>query len=340
MNQSRNPLNDWVVDRAGIRTIGQDLQRPECILAERDGTLWSADARGGVMRILPDGTQELIAQAGHKGVDIGNPSSLILGNATLPNGLAINRNGEFLIANFGTDAIELMQRDGRSRTLHTHIDGLPLGKTNFVLCDSRDRVWFTVTTRLVPWTRSINEKAPDGYVGLIDERGIRIVADGFIGTNEIRFDANEQWLYVVESNARHISRLRLGPDGTLTDREVFGPADLRGTPDGFAFDAHGNLWITIVQTDRLIALTPEGDVLTLLDDCDPVQRDIYNQHFYAGTMTPEVMAATQGTIAPWMASVTFGGPDLRTVYLGSLRGTTIPYFRSPVAGLPLAHWHR
>src|SRR5579871_4922647 len=100
MNQSSNPLRDWVVDRAGIRTIGQDLQRPECILAERDGTLWSADARGGVMRILPDGTQKLIAQAGHKGVDVNNPDSLILGNATLPNGLAINRNGEFLIANF------------------------------------------------------------------------------------------------------------------------------------------------------------------------------------------------------------------------------------------------
>lgn len=340
MSRASNPLSGWSVDRAGIRTIGRDLQRPECILAERDGTLWSADARGGVMRIRPDGTQELVAQTGHKGVDAGNPTSLILGNGTLPNGVAINRDGDFVIANFGTDAIELMQRDGRSRTLYTHIDGLPLGKTNFVLCDSLNRTWFTVTTRLVPWTRSINEKAPDGYVGLIDERGIRIVADGFVGTNEIRFDANEEWLYVVESNARHISRLRLRPDGTLTDREIFGPADLRGTPDGFAFDTYGNLWITIVQTDRLIALTPEGDVLTLLDDCDPVLREIYDRHFYAGTMTPEVMAATQGTIAPWMASLTFGGPDLRTVYLGSLRGTTIPYFRSPVAGLPLAHWSR
>ena len=39
-----------------------------------------------------------------------------------------------------------------------------------------------------------------------------------------------------------------------------------------------------------------------------------------------------------MASVTFGGPDLRTVYLGSLMGTTIPCFRSPVPGLPLPHW--
>src|ERR1700738_5258631 len=184
----------------------------------------------------------------------------------------MTRSGDFLIANFGTDAIELMHRDGKSRTLYTHIDGQPLGKTNFVLCDSRGRIWFTVTTgrvpgttRLVPWTRSISEKPPDGYVGLIDERGIRIVAEGFVGTNEIRFDAREEWLYVVESNARRISRWRAHPDGTLSGRETFGPSDLRGTPDGFAFDAYGNLWITIVQTDRLIALTPEGEVVTLLD---------------------------------------------------------------------------
>ena len=338
MNAGANPLIGWSVDRAAIRTIGTDLQRPECILAERDGTLWSADARGGVMRIRPDGGQELIAQVTHRGVDANDPASLILGGRTLPNGIALNRDGDFLIANFGTDAIELMHRDGRSRTLYTDIDGQPLGKANFVLCDSRDRIWFTVTTRLVPWTRSINEKAPDGYVGLIDAGGIRIVADGFIGTNEIRFDAGEEWLYVVESNARHISRLRVRPDGSLFGREIFGPSDLRGTPDGFAFDAFGNLWITIVQTDRLIALTPQGEVLTLLDDSDPVQNRIYDEHFYAGTMTPEIMAATGGHIAPWMASITFGGSDLRTVYLGSLRGTTIPYFRAPVAGLPLAHW--
>ena len=44
-------------------------------------------------------------------------------------------------------------------------------------------------------------------------------------------------------------------------------------------------------------------------------------------------------LAPWMASLTFGGPDLQTVYLGSLRGTTLPSFHSPVAGLPQIHWN-
>jgi hypothetical protein len=40
-----------------------------------------------------------------------------------------------------------------------------------------------------------------------------------------------------------------------------------------------------------------------------------------------------------MASVTFGGPDLTTVYIGSLKGDRIPCFRSPVPGLPMVHWN-
>jgi gluconolactonase len=333
-----NPLAGWTVDRAEIRTVGRDLQRPECILAEPDGTLWSADARGGVMRIDPDGTQTLVAQVVDTRFAESDSVERYTMQGTLPNGLAFTPDGDFVIANFGTNAIELMTRSGESRTLYTGIDGEPLGKTNFVLTDSRGRLWFTVTTRLQPWTRSINEHAPDGYVGLIDESGIRVVADGFVGTNEIRFDADEEWLYVVESNARRISRLRALPDGELRDRDIYGPSDLGGVPDGFAFDVAGNLWITFVNADRLIALTPEGEVLTLLDDGDPERVAVWDEHFFAGTMTPEILSSARGTLAPMMASVTFGGHDLRTVYIGSLMGTTIPRFRSPVAGVPPVHW--
>ena len=35
----------------------------------------------------------------------------------------------------------------------------------------------------------------------------------------------------------------------------------------------------------------------------------------------------------------FGGPDLRTAYIGSLKGKRIPYFQAPVPGLPMAHWY-
>lgn len=344
MNKT-NPLRGWQVDRAAIRHIGHDLQRPECVLAERDGTLWAADARGGAMRIDPSGEQHLIvpvtaAEAPEpSAIDFDFDKRYVQSQGSLPNGMALLPNGDFIIANWGSDSVEVMTRKGRVHRQFDSIDGRPLGKANFVMRDSRGRVWLTVTTRMQPWTESINVRANDGYIALIDERGVRIVAEGFAGTNEVRMDAREEWLYVVESNGRRISRLRVQDDGSLTQREVYGPSVLEGFPDGFAFDAYGNLWVTLVMTDKLVAITPEGDVLTLLDDSNPEATRRLNEHFHARTLTPEIMAAAHGTLAPWMASLTFGGPDLHTVYLGSLRGTTLPSFRAPVAGLPLIHWN-
>ena len=55
-----NPLYGWRLDPADISTTGIDLRRPECVLAERNGTLWAADLRGGVLRIDPDGSQHVV----------------------------------------------------------------------------------------------------------------------------------------------------------------------------------------------------------------------------------------------------------------------------------------
>ena len=57
------------------------------------------------------------------------------------------------------------------------------------------------------------------------------MADGFGFTNEIRFNANEEFLYVVETTGGCITRLRMKERGALVDREVFGPANLgKGRP--------------------------------------------------------------------------------------------------------------
>jgi sugar lactone lactonase YvrE len=163
-----NPIRDFRIDRATLRYVGRDLQRPECILAERDGTLWSADARGGVMRIAPDGTQRLVAQAEGRAFTGAASDAQRFTEGTLPNGLAFAANGDLLIANFGTDRLERMTRDGRSSVIHDSIDGKPIGKVNFVLRDSRGRMWLTISTRIVNWmasrspTRSASTRARSG----------------------------------------------------------------------------------------------------------------------------------------------------------------------------------
>ena len=338
-----NPLDGFSVDRAAIRYLGHDLQRPECILAERDGTLWCADARGGVTRLTHDGIQEFIGQkADDRFAGASTASAVDLESkftqGTLPNGLAFAANGDILISNFGTDLLEVMTRSGATRTLYDRIDGAPIGKVNFVLRDSKDRIWITVSTKVNPWTAAASSRVRDGYIAVVDAAGIRIVADGFHFTNEIRFDAKEEWLYIVETTGPHITRMRVGADASLSQREVYGPSHLGGFPDGIAFDAHGNLWCTLVMIDQLVAITPEGDKRLLLDDGEPAASKALIDAMNAGHVAPELMIKARGTIAPWMASITFGGPDLRTVYVGSLMGTRIPYFRSPVAGLPMVHW--
>lgn len=335
-----NPLDGFSVDPREIRYVGEDLQRPECILAEPDGTLWVADARGGVVRIDPSGSQEIVTQSYEQAFAAAPDDATRFTEETLPNGLAFASDGDLLISNFGTDCLEVMSRDGETRVLYDSIDGEPIGKVNFVLRDSADRIWITVSTRIRNWMRAVSPNIVDGYIALADDRGLRIVADGFHFTNEIRLDGNEEWMYVAETCGRRVSRLRVGPDGSLTDPEVFGPDPIGtgGFPDGIAFDAHGNLWGTLVMSDQLFAITPDGDLRILLDDGDPQATRKLMEAFDRDEVTPDHMLACGGEIAPWLSSVTFGGPDLRTAYLGSLRGTRIPYFRSPVAGLPMAHW--
>ena len=336
-----NPILDFGIDKSELKYVGNGLQRPECILAERDGSLWSADARGGVVLLRPDGHQEIITQrhSDHFAGVTSEASRYLEG--TLPNGLAFARNGDILISNFGTDRLEVMTRQGESKVLADQIDGKPIGKVNFVLRDSKDRIWITVSTRIKNWMNALRPDLPDGYIARYVDGEFRIMAEGFHFTNEIRMDAREEYMYVVETAGGCIRRMRVTEDGELGEAEVFGPSSLgKGAwPDGIAFDSYGNLWGTMVYSDKLFALTPQGDLRVFLDEGDPAKVAALEQAFLRNEVTEPVLFATGQGIAPWMASVTFGGADLQTIYIGSLRGSRIPYFRAPVPGLPMVHWN-
>jgi gluconolactonase len=79
-----------------------------------------------------------------------------------------------------------------------------------------------------------------------------------------------------------------------------------------------------------------------LSDGDSAATAKFEAEFATGdSVRFAIIVACGETIAPWLASIIFGGPDLRTAYLWSLSGTTLPAFRSPVAGFPMVvHWHK
>src|SRR5207237_5793365 len=163
---------------------------------------------------------------------------------TLPSGLAFADNGDILISNFGTDCLEVMTRDGQTRVLADSVDGEAIGKVNFVLRDSKNRIWITISTRIKNWMHALRTDLRDGYLARYEDGKFRIVADGFGFTNEIRFDAREEFLYIVETTGGCVTRMRCDENGNLSGREVFGPSKLGkcAWPDGIAFDSYGNQW--------------------------------------------------------------------------------------------------
>ena len=86
----RNPVLDFGIDKSALHYVGCGLQRPECILSEPDGTLWSADARGGVVRIA-NGSQQLITQVHSEHFERASSEASRYLEGTLPNGLAFAR---------------------------------------------------------------------------------------------------------------------------------------------------------------------------------------------------------------------------------------------------------
>ena len=99
------------------------------------------------------------------------------------------------------------------------------------------------------------------------------------------------------------------------------------------------LAIECAAIKRLWAITPQGELRIFLDEGDAAKVDALEKQFFAGAVTEDVLFATGRGVAPWMASVTFGGPTLETLYIGSLNGTRIPFLTAPVPGLPMVHWN-
>ena len=284
-----------------FRSVGKKLSRPECIIAEPDGTLWISDDRAAVTRIRPDGTQDLIGSMGGA-----------------PNGLAMAADGTIYVANIGHGAFYRLSQDGHHQVLLDTLDGKPVGSANFVYIDEKDRLWLTVSTVTTPRSDALHNKIADGYIILMDKNGPRRVAERILFANEVRIDGDGRHLYLAETTAGHVSRYPLNRDGSLGKPEIFGPSPIfpGALIDGITFDAAGNLWVTEITRHALIAITPEGLAHVVYED--PAGKTLF-----------------------FPTSLTFGGPDLKTAYVGSLRLDHLMSFTAPVPGVPMYHWrHR
>lgn len=317
------------VGASDLAFTAHGLVRPECVLATAEGSLYAADWRGGVAHVRPDGTQAL-----YRG-------ELPGGRPLRPNGIALRRDGSFLLADLGESqgGVFALRRDGAVTPFLERVNGVDLPPTNYVAIDAKDRTWITVSTRHSPRALAYRGDIADGFVVLVDERGARIVADGLGYTNEALVSPDGAWLYVNETFARRLTRFRLGADGSLTGRETVTTFGHGTYPDGLAFDADAGVWITSIVSNRVIRVDRTGAQSVLLEDADPAHVEWAEQAFLAGTMGRPHLDKAAGKVLRNVSSLAFGGSDLRTAFLGCLLGDAIASFRTPIPGHPPVHWH-
>jgi len=311
---------------SSLEPLGRALHRPECVLGTRAGDVYVPDWRGGVAVIRADGSQ-------HAWLARSDDIEL------RPNGIAIDRDGSFLIANLGdAGGIWRLTQDGALTPWLLAIDGVALPPANFVTTDDRGRTWLSVSTRQRPRQLAWRPDLADGFVALVDQRGARIVADGLHYTNECRPDPTGEWLYVVETFGRRLTRFRIGTGGSLKPPETVVTFGHGTWPDGFVFDEQHGIWVTSLISNRLLRFDG-ANLDTVVEELNRDHVNRVEEAFASGRMLAEHLGPIPETRLQHVTSVGFGGPDLRTVYIGCLHTDCIFRFRTEIPGVAPPHWN-
>ncbi|WP_170826140.1 SMP-30/gluconolactonase/LRE family protein [Mycobacterium parascrofulaceum] len=228
------------------------------------------------------------------------------------------------------------ETDAITAVLSGQLDGRRLKWLNFVCADSTGALWCSVSTVADDLMDTIAHGTADGFIFRVvpDRQSARVVADKVNFPNCMALDRDEDYLYVVRTLTADVVRFPIEGE-TLGPQERFGrPLGGRrpdeygpdagrlmadpevgrrwGMADGCAFDAAGNLWVTLVLANKIVAISPDGRATTVIEDPD-------------------------GALLNGPTSIAWGGKDMRDIYIGSITAPYVLKGRSSVPGLPLIH---
>ncbi len=237
------------------------LDHPEGIAVGRDGVLYAGGEAGQVYRIAPDGSRvDVIAKTGGfcLGVTLDQKENLVVCDSLRQEVLKITQQGDVTV-------------------IASRIEGRELVSPNFSVFDSRGNLYFSASGE---W------KKANGIIGRISARGqAELFSPGpFHFANGLALDAAERYLYVVESNLDRVLRIEIQANGKAGVPEVFAEGVAR-VPDGLAFDAKQNLYVTTYASNSIYRVSPSREVNLLCRDeenlflCQPTNCAFGGPHF-------------------------------------------------------------
>ena len=305
----------------GLHPVGRGVDRPEHVVVAGDGRVFASDKASAVAELIDENTVRRMGQAGGE-----------------PNGIALDRDGHILIANFGLGVLQDLDpvTGAITAVLDGQLDGRPLRWLNFVLVDSVGALWCSVSTMADDLVDTIARGTADGFIFRVtpDRQSAQVVADAVSFPNCMALDRNEDYLYVVRTVAADVVRFPIRGE-TLGPQERFGPPLGAGAPTSSAPTtagswptrrwAAGGGWPTdarsmpmetfgshLFSANRIVAISPDGRATVVVDDPD-------------------------GALLSGPTSIAWGGQDMCDVYIGSILTPYVLKGRSSVPGLPMVH---
>lgn len=223
-----------------VSVIAADLDHPECVAFGPDGRAYAGGEAGQLFRFTPEGEKEIIA---HTGGGIG--------------GLCLDARHNVYECNYGLPHVHRVMPDGTVTVYSKGTAGRPAVLPNFPAFDSRGNLYYSDSGDFYKPSGCLFVVRPDG-------RTEHLFGDHLHFPNGLAIDAEETWLYLIQSTVSNILRFPLR-EGGVGEPEVF--ITLPGTvPDGLAFAAGGNLYVACYAPDVILRVTPDRHVETVVED--------------------------------------------------------------------------
>ena len=277
---------------AGLEALSpvvEGLDHPEGVTVGPDGSVYAGGEAGQVYQVdLDAGTFAEIASTG----------GFLLG-------LCADGKGRVYCCDVGRrELISVDPATGATEVHSTGPSGAPFVNPNWPVFDDAGVLYVTDSGH---WKRD------DGSI-------VRITPDGRAETwcrstrgfpNGACLSADGDALLVLESTTPALVRVPIRDDGSAGEREVIAP--LPGTvPDGVTLDTAGNAYVCCYRPDRILRVSPGGDVEVLADDPEGTVLAAPTNGVW---LEPDRRRLLVGSLGRWHLTVCDWGPDVVGVAL-------------------------
>lgn len=269
-------------------TLVDGLDHPEGVAWGPDGYVYAGGEAGQIYRVSLDGGYEQIASTG----------GFVLG-------LCLDASANIYACDIGHKAVMRIARNGIATIYSNGTPERLMQNPNYPVFDRHGNLYVSDSGGWLQDNGCVFRIRPGGQAEVVSEQPLQF-------PNGMALSPDQHYLYIVLSTTQPgVARIALNDDGSVGPLERV--VDLPHTvPDGIAFDADKNLYISCYTPNEIYRLTPDGALDTLVGDW-------------------------QNTMIAGPANMAFCGPDRTTLVVSSLSRWHLACAAMPVAGAPVLY---